>query len=79
MNKGTKKENCGFEHSEAASELRQILSSFEKLQAQQEKAGSLTEVIRPEASGVELQRKVTTQRKTHLPNCIVVTRLTVLS
>jgi len=79
MNKGTKRNNYRLTHNqEAASELRQLLSSFEKLNAQQEKVGSLTEVSRPEVGAAELQRKVTTQRKTHLPNCIVVTRLTVL-
>ena len=78
MNKGTRKNNDRSRHNEAASKLRQILSSFEKLNAQQEKVGSLTEVSRPEVGAAELQRKVTTQRKTHLPNCIVVTRLTVL-
>jgi len=79
MNKGTDRDNCKLTHNEAASELRQILSYFEKLQAQKEKDESLTEVIRPGVCPREVRRKVTTQRKTHLPNCIVVTRLTVLS
>jgi len=76
MNKGTRKNNNRLTHNDAASELRQILSSFEKLHAR--RVESLAEVVRPEAGAAAIQRKVTTQRKTHLPNCIVVTRLTVL-
>ena len=63
---------------EAASELRQILSSFQRLYAQKEKI-DLAAVLKPEVADVtQLQERISSQRKTHLPNCIVVTRLTVL-
>jgi hypothetical protein len=68
-----------FANDQASSELRQILNSFEQLCAKNEKFENLIEAIKPsQTSETELHVKSTSQRKTHLPNCIVVTRLTVL-
>jgi hypothetical protein len=66
-----------FAYDEAASELRQILKSFERLRAHKEKIENLIAVLQPEvAASTQLQGKPDAQSKTHLPNCVVVTRLT---
>jgi hypothetical protein len=66
------KRNYRFASGEAATEIRQIMNTFERLFSQKER-------IDPEfAATMNLQVKASSQRKTHLPNCVVVTRLTVL-
>jgi hypothetical protein len=79
MNQKAEKNTYRFAYDEAASELRQILNSFERLHAKKEKIENLIEVLKPEVIvAPQLQEKSETQRKTHLPNCVVITRLTVV-
>ena len=78
MNEKRDKKVYRLANDEAASELRQILSSFKRLHAQKEKI-DLSAALKPEVADVpQLQEALNSQRKTHLPNCIVITRLTVL-
>jgi hypothetical protein len=68
-----------FAYNEASSELRKILVSFEQLQAQKRKIENLIAVLKPEVDGIkQIQERPRSQQKAHLPNCVVVTRLTVL-
>ena len=79
MNQNAKKDVYRFAYNEAASELRQILISYERLCAKKEKIENLIEVLKPEiATSTRLQGRAISQRKTHLPDCIVITRLTVV-
>jgi hypothetical protein len=79
MDQNVEKNVYRFAHEEAASELREILNSFERLYTYKEKIENLIAVLRPEVGDItELQQKPGTQPKTHLPDCVVVTRLTVL-
>jgi len=80
MNQKAEKKIYRFAYDEAASELRQILNSFERLSTQKEKIENLIHVLKPELdSTTQLQKKrSSTQNKAHLPNCVVITRLTVL-
>lgn len=79
MNQKAEKKIYRFAYDEAASELRQILNSFERLSTQKEKIENLIQVLKPELdSTTQLQKKPGAQNKAHLPNCVVITRLTVL-
>jgi hypothetical protein len=79
MNQNAQKDIYRYAYNEAASELRQILISYERLCAKKEKIENLIEVLKPEiaAAPTEPQGRPVAQRKTHLPDCIVITRLTV--
>ena len=78
INQNAQKQAYRFAYNEAASELEQILISFERLSAKKEKIENLIEVLKPEiAASTELQEESASRRKTHLPDCIVITRLTV--
>jgi hypothetical protein len=78
LNQNAQKDIYRFAYNEAASELRQILISYERLCAKKEKIENLIEVLKPEiAASTELREGPVNQRKTHLPDCIVITRLTV--
>jgi hypothetical protein len=79
MSQRAEKSVYRFAYDEAASELQHILSSFDRLQAQKQKIENLIEVLKPEVGDVApCHARPNGQRKTHLPNCIVITRLTVL-
>ena len=79
MNQKAKRDVYRFAYNEAASELRQILISYERLCAKKEKIENLIEVLKPEiTASTQLQERPVGQRKTHLPDCIVITRLTVV-
>ncbi len=88
MNQHMNKEVYQFAYDEASCELRRILRSFEELCAQKTRVEKLLEVLKPEidaavnadADGelVNTEARIPSQRKSHLPNCTVITRLTVL-
>jgi hypothetical protein len=77
MDQNVEKNVYRFAHDEAASELREILNSFERLCTYKEKIENLIAVLRPEVAGAtELQQRPGTKPRTH-PDCVVVTHLTV--
>ena len=68
-----------FAYDEAASELRKILQAFEQLCAQKNRVEKLIEVLKPEVGLPEQEEDANqVKRTTHLPQCTVVTRLTIL-
>jgi hypothetical protein len=68
-----------FAYDEATTELRNILHSFEELCAKKNKVEKLIKVLKPEIGLTEeASANGRSERKSHLPNCVVVTRLTVL-
>jgi hypothetical protein len=86
MNQNLNKEVYQFAYDEASCELRRILRSFEELFAQKNRVEKLLEVLKPELDAtvnpdpelVNSDAKIPSQRKSHLPNCTVITRLTLL-
>jgi hypothetical protein len=84
MRQNVHKDIYRFAFDEASSELRKILQSFEQLCAKKNQVEKLLEVLKPEidlteeADTKEADTKPNIQRTTHLPQCIVVTRLRVL-
>ncbi len=79
MRENVHKDVYRFAYDEASSELRKILKSFEQLCAQKNRVEKLMEVLKPE---IEMREEADNQhplkKTTHLPDCTVVTRLTVL-
>ena len=79
MRENVHKDVYRFAYDEASSELRKILKSFEQLCAQKNRVEKLMEVLKPE---IEMREQADNQqplkKTTHLPDCTVVTRLTVL-
>ena len=79
MKQNVHKDIYRFAFDEATVELRNILHSFEELCAKKSQVEKLLKVLKPEIGILdEANAKGRTQCKTHLPHCIVVTRLTVL-
>ncbi len=81
MRENVHKDVYRFAYDEASSELRKILKSFEQLCAQKNRVERLMEVLKPEIEMREEERVGNPQqvkKTTHLPDCTVVTRLTVL-
>ena len=79
MRQNVHKDIYRFAFDEASSELRKILQSFEQLCAKKNQVEKLLEVLKPEidiAEGADTKPHI--ERTTHLPQCIVVTRLRVL-
>jgi hypothetical protein len=68
-----------FAYDEATNDLRNILRSFEELCAKKNKVEKLLKVLKPEIGlPEEANANGRTERKSHLPHCVVVTRITVL-
>jgi hypothetical protein len=68
-----------FAYDEASTELRKILTSFEQLCAQKKKVEQLMATLELELGpNVQFVERSRSDRKTRLPHCTVVTRLTVL-
>jgi hypothetical protein len=78
MRENVHKDIYRFAYDEASSELRKILKAFEQLCAQKNRVEKLMEVLKPEAGVSQVEDERHVKRTTHLPNCTVVTRLTVL-
>lgn len=79
MRQNVHKDIYRFAFDEASEELRKILQSFEQLCAKKNQVEKLLEVLKPEIdSPEEADTKPQIQRTTHLPQCVVVTRLRVL-
>ncbi len=79
MEQNVHKDIYRFAYDEASTELRKILRSFEELCAKKSKVEKLLEVLKPELGAADKEEsKPRIKRTTHLPHCIVVTRLTVL-
>jgi len=79
MRENVHKDVYRFAYDEASSELRKILGAFEQLCAQKNRVEKLMEVLKPEVGlPVQAADENHVKRTTHLPDCIVVTRLTVL-
>lgn len=79
MRQNVHKDIYRFAFDEASEELRKILQSFEQLCAKKNQVEKLLEVLKPEIdSPEETDTKPQIQRTTHLPQCVVVTRLRVL-
>jgi hypothetical protein len=79
MKQNVHKDVYRFAYDEASTELRKILTSFEKLCAQKKKVEQLLAALEPELGlDVQVEDRPHSQRKTRLPYCTVVTRLTVL-
>jgi hypothetical protein len=81
MRENVHKDVYRFAYDEASSELRKILKSFEQLCAQKNRVEKLMEVLKPEIEMREEEKadiKQPLKKTTHLPDCTVVTRLTVL-
>lgn len=78
MRENVHKDIYRFAYDEASSELRKILKAFEQLCAQKNRVEKLMEVLKPEVGLTEMENEGQVKRTTHLPNCTVVTRLTVL-
>jgi hypothetical protein len=79
MRQNVHKDIYRFAFDEASEELRKILQSFEQLCAKKNQVEKLLEVLKPEIdSPEEADPKPQIQRTTHLPQCVVVTRLRVL-
>jgi hypothetical protein len=79
MRENAHKDVYRFAYDEASSELRKILKAFEQLAEQKNRVEHLIEVLKPEVSSPEEDEVGKhAKRTTHLPECTVVTRLTVL-
>jgi hypothetical protein len=79
MKQNVHKDVYRFAYDEASIELRKILSSFELLCAQKKKVEQLLAALEPELGpNVQVEDRPRAERKTSLPYCTVITRLTVL-
>jgi len=68
-----------FAYDEARNDLRNILRSFEELCTKKNKVEKLLKVLKPEIGLTEEPNSNgCSERKSHLPHCVVVTRITVL-
>ncbi len=68
-----------FAYDEASTELRKILTAFQQLCAQKKKVERLMAALEPALGpDVKVAEPNRSERKTRLPYCTVVTRLTVL-
>jgi hypothetical protein len=79
MEQNVHKDIYRFAYDEATTELRNILHSFEELCAKKNQVEKLLKVLKPEIGlAEEANANRRRERKSHLPHCVVVTRITVL-